>query len=58
MMHAATTFKLMRETGNDILENLKSEDWLYVRKVIIEMILATDMAKHFDIVGNFRTTFL
>ena len=39
----------------DILGSLNNNDWIYVRKLVIEMILSTDMSKHFEILGRFRT---
>jgi hypothetical protein len=54
-MHSAKTFSILRSPGYNILENLSNEDWLKSRKMIIEMILETDMSKHFEILGKFRT---
>ena len=39
----------------NILSELSKENFLYCRKIIIDMILETDMAKHFDALGKFRT---
>ena len=57
-MHCATIFQLMNKMGHDIFENLNSEDWVCSRRIILEMVLATDMAKHFEILGKFRTRVL
>ena len=54
-MHSAKTFSILKSQGFNILENLAYEDWLKCRKMIIEMILETDMSKHFEILGKFRT---
>ena len=54
-MHSAKTFSILKNEGFNILENLANEDWLKCRKMIIEMILETDMSKHFEILGKFRT---
>jgi hypothetical protein len=53
-MHASITFELLTHKDKDILANLESADWMFVRRVILEMILATDMAKHFELLGQFR----
>ena len=54
MMHCATTFEIMKTEENNILGTLPKDLHVIVRGLIIEMILATDMAKHFDIVGKFN----
>lgn len=54
-MHSAKTFSILKSPGYNILENLSNEDWIKSRKMIIEMILETDMSKHFEILGKFRT---
>ena len=54
-MHSATTFEIMRESKSNLLDNFKKENFIYCRKIIIDMILETDMAKHFDALGKFRT---
>lgn len=53
-MHCSTTFELMQSPNKNMLRNLPKESALTVRSLIIEMILATDMAKHFDLVGKFK----
>ena len=53
-MHSAIVFKLLMSEDKNILENLDSADWFYIRRVIVEMILITDMAKHFELLGLFR----
>ncbi|CAG9321759.1 unnamed protein product [Blepharisma stoltei] len=54
MMHCSTVFQVMKENGANILGTLSAESWIMVRKEIVEMILATDMQKHFDLLGQFR----
>ncbi|OMJ72662.1 hypothetical protein SteCoe_28830 [Stentor coeruleus] len=54
-MHSAKTFKLLSTDGLNILKNLTNDDWMKIRKTIIEMILETDMSRHFEILGKFRT---
>ncbi|CAG9319423.1 unnamed protein product [Blepharisma stoltei] len=54
-MHAAKTFALMKEKGHNIFQNLSNDDWIKSRKLIIEMILHTDMTMHFEALGKFNT---
>lgn len=56
MMHASLTFSLMKVENQNILESLDTEMWAIVRKVVVKMILATDMSRHFDLLGTFRST--
>ncbi|OMJ68339.1 hypothetical protein SteCoe_34247 [Stentor coeruleus] len=53
-MHCAIIYQLLNKAGHNILEKVEADDWTLCRKIIIEMILATDMAKHFEILGRFR----
>lgn len=34
---------------------LHPDDWILVRKFVLELILATDLTKHFNLLGVFRT---
>ncbi|CAG9330402.1 unnamed protein product [Blepharisma stoltei] len=54
-MHCSTTFTMMQKQNCNILAGLVSADWFKARKLIIEMILETDMSKHFEILGRFKT---
>lgn len=54
-MHCAIIYQFLSKQGHNILEKVEADDWTLCRKIIIEMILATDMAKHFEILGRFRT---
>mmetsp|Transcript_30075 Transcript_30075/g.5438 ORF Transcript_30075/g.5438 Transcript_30075/m.5438 type:complete len:91 (-) Transcript_30075:188-460(-) len=56
-MHIYTIFKIMQSPQNDILGFLTYDDWFKVRNLIIEMVLATDMTKHFAFLGNFRSKY-
>ena len=53
-MHAHITFSLMQTPGCNILQTLANEDWQNLRKMVIELILDTDMSRHFEILGRFR----
>lgn len=53
-MHASTTFSLLNKPGCNILENLSLEDWFKIRKTVLNLILDTDLSRHFEILGRFR----
>ncbi|MEW5319802.1 MAG: hypothetical protein WDW38_010929 [Sanguina aurantia] len=57
--HLAATFTLLRQPGLDFLagSNLGKQEQVQLRKLIIELVLASDMSKHFEIVATFQTTF-
>jgi 3'5'-cyclic nucleotide phosphodiesterase len=40
---------------NDILCNLKTEQRVVVRKMIIDLVLGTDFSKHFALLGQFKS---
>eukprot|EP00939_MAST-03C_sp_MAST-3C-sp1_P000239 g239.t1 len=54
-MHASEAFNVLQSDTCNILKNLTKEDYLNVRKNMIRMILATDMASHFNHVADFRS---
>lgn len=54
-MHTAKTFEIMARADCNILENLIDEDWVSIRKTIVSMILDTDMSRHFELLGKFRS---
>jgi hypothetical protein len=45
----------MQKDENNILEGCSGEDFMYIRKVIIELILKTDMANHFEMVKGMQS---
>lgn len=54
--HVAHAFRMLRAHPEmDIFANLTLDERKYVRKMMIEAVLATDMARHFEIVGKFKT---
>ena len=53
-MHCSTIFKVVKEPHCNIFENISDSDERVVRSLIIDIVLATDMAKHFDLVGKFK----
>lgn len=58
MMHSSILFQILKVPENNILAMLTNDKWALMRKDIIDMILATDMGKHFELLGQFRTKYL
>jgi len=56
MMHASLTFSLLQVEDQNILKTLDNDSWMLTRKVVLKMILATDMSRHFELLGAFRAT--
>jgi 3'5'-cyclic nucleotide phosphodiesterase len=54
MMHSSLTFQILQENDCNILCNLSNDTYIAVRVQVIEMILATDMSKHFDLLGKLK----
>lgn len=53
--HVASVFELMLDPKYDILATLSPDLKRYEREMIIGMVLATDMAFHFEWIGKFKT---
>eukprot|EP00002_Diphylleia_rotans_P035533 TRINITY_DN776_c0_g1_i10.p1 TRINITY_DN776_c0_g1~~TRINITY_DN776_c0_g1_i10.p1 ORF type:complete len:712 (+),score=181.08 TRINITY_DN776_c0_g1_i10:303-2438(+) len=53
--HISASWMLMKKPQNDMLSGLTDAERKTVRKLIIEMILSTDMAVHFDTVGDLKS---
>ncbi|RAW42234.1 hypothetical protein PC110_g1561 [Phytophthora cactorum] len=56
--HVAQSFLVMKNADLNVLGQLAPEDFKYARDMIIQMVLATDMAKHFEDVALFKTNIL
>ena len=54
-MHCSTIFLTLDQPGKNIFINLSNEDWFLMRKLMIYMILETDMSRHFEILGKFKS---
>jgi hypothetical protein len=54
-MHCGVIFSLMGQNDSEILKNFSNHQYFRCRKLVIDMILATDLAKHFEILGKFRS---
>ncbi|KAJ3219533.1 High affinity cAMP-specific 3',5'-cyclic phosphodiesterase 7A [Dinochytrium kinnereticum] len=52
--HCASIFELMQSEEYDILVNCQPETRRLIRESVISMVLATDMAMHFDWIGKFK----
>ena len=53
--HLAVAFKLLQLPECDILSNLSSKQRTSVRKMVIDMVLATDMSKHMSLLADLKT---
>lgn len=53
-MHAATCFKAMQAAGCNILLDCTRETHRHFREHVVDLILATDMANHFEFLAKFR----
>jgi hypothetical protein len=54
MMHCSALFTLARKSESNIFEQVSADQGSNIRSLIIDLILSTDMAKHFDLVGKFK----
>ena len=52
--HCSSAFELMQSEDCDILASLEPEKRKHVRELIVSMVLATDMAQHFDWLNKFK----
>jgi hypothetical protein len=53
--HIATAFKLMKNSTMNIFDNLKINDYKRTRERIVNMVLETDMTKHFADIAKFNS---
>uniref|UniRef100_A0A3Q2XLM0 Phosphodiesterase n=3 Tax=Hippocampus comes TaxID=109280 RepID=A0A3Q2XLM0_HIPCM len=53
--HLAVGFKLLQEEGCDIFQNLTKKQRQSLRKMVIDMVLATDMSKHMSLLADLKT---
>ncbi|OMJ83761.1 hypothetical protein SteCoe_15239 [Stentor coeruleus] len=56
-MHSATVFGFLQISNCNLLSEMGSEKYQQIRKLIIDMILATDMGKHFDLVSYMKNKY-
>uniref|UniRef100_A0A3B3DC25 Phosphodiesterase n=1 Tax=Oryzias melastigma TaxID=30732 RepID=A0A3B3DC25_ORYME len=53
--HLAVGFKLLQEENCDIFQNLTKKQKQTLRRMVIDMVLATDMSKHMSLLANLKT---
>uniref|UniRef100_UPI00398EEEA8 3',5'-cyclic-AMP phosphodiesterase 4D isoform X4 n=1 Tax=Pristiophorus japonicus TaxID=55135 RepID=UPI00398EEEA8 len=53
--HLAVGFKLLQEENCDIFQNLTKKQRQSVRKMAIDIVLATDMSKHMNLLADLKT---
>eukprot|EP01119_Soliformovum_irregulare_P001704 TRINITY_DN1144_c0_g1_i3.p1 TRINITY_DN1144_c0_g1~~TRINITY_DN1144_c0_g1_i3.p1 ORF type:complete len:742 (-),score=223.09 TRINITY_DN1144_c0_g1_i3:206-2431(-) len=54
--HTATAFDILLQEQNNFLLNVDKTTYMTFRRLMIKMILATDFGKHFDYLGQFKST--
>ncbi|XP_044627902.1 3',5'-cyclic-AMP phosphodiesterase 4D isoform X2 [Equus asinus] len=53
--HLAVGFKLLQEENCDIFQNLTKKQRQSLRKMVIDIVLATDMSKHMNLLADLKT---
>ncbi|XP_008579121.1 PREDICTED: cAMP-specific 3',5'-cyclic phosphodiesterase 4C-like, partial [Galeopterus variegatus] len=53
--HLAVGFKLLQGENCDIFQNLSAKQRLSLRRMVIDMVLATDMSKHMNLLADLKT---
>ena len=53
--HAASAFTVIYEEQNNILSGLTDAQKKDIRETAVQMVMATDMAQHFDLLGKFKS---
>lgn len=53
--HLAVGFKLLQGENCDIFQNLSAKQRLTLRRMVIDMVLATDMSKHMNLLADLKT---
>ncbi|XP_075235698.1 phosphodiesterase dunce isoform X2 [Lycorma delicatula] len=53
--HLAVAFKLLQNDGCDIFQNLTKKQRQTLRKMVIDMVLSTDMSKHMSLLADLKT---
>lgn len=56
-LHASILFNILKNEETNILAHFSSDKYFFIRKSVIDMILATDMSKHFDMMAQFRVKY-
>ncbi|XKL62450.1 hypothetical protein PGB90_002283 [Kerria lacca] len=53
--HLAVAFKLLQNEGCDIFMNMSKKQRQTLRKMVIDMVLSTDMSKHMSLLADLKT---
>ncbi|CAH8581672.1 unnamed protein product [Dicrocoelium dendriticum] len=53
--HLAVAFRLLTRPGCDLFENIPRKQRLSLRRMTIDMVLATDMSKHMSLLADLKT---
>ncbi|XP_047387595.1 cAMP-specific 3',5'-cyclic phosphodiesterase 4C isoform X4 [Sciurus carolinensis] len=53
--HLAVGFRLLQAHNCDIFQNLSAKQRLSLRRMVIDMVLATDMSKHMNLLADLKT---
>jgi cAMP-specific phosphodiesterase 4 len=53
--HLAVAFKLLQEKDCDMFATLNKKQRQTLRKIVIDMVLATDMSKHMTLLADLKT---
>lgn len=53
--HCSLTFQILQKEKNDILKNLTRDNKSNFRKILINNVLSTDLARHFPIIKKFES---
>src|SRR3989338_10979320 len=53
--HCCSLFRILGKTETNIFVNMSTNQYEYLRELIVEMILATDISQHFLIVGQIKS---
>ncbi|KAJ3288895.1 High affinity cAMP-specific 3',5'-cyclic phosphodiesterase 7A [Borealophlyctis nickersoniae] len=53
--HLAASFRVLSDSKNNFLSHLPKADFKAIREAIIEMVLATDLSQHFQLLSMFKT---
>lgn len=52
--HCAASFSILMDSKNNFLQGLDTSVFNTVRSLIVNMVLATDLAEHFDLLTRFK----
>lgn len=55
--HLSEAFKLLQRPENDFVHKMPAQKYVVWRRCVIDLVLATDMTKHFDVLAEWGKTF-